>query len=185
MCAISPPSNLAPSFAGSFAFSLSVRRATFATSFGPMCLKVPHLQQHTFLILTQCDSSQINSHRSASFALGPMRVTSPFHKPLTIPLLSMWIKAGPIAFLRKHRKAVNSALLIVSCAPRPVSHTSFFFRQQECKGVSIQCVNKRGPAFTQCEKWAKLAQPRVAKIRQQVRQEWHTVNTSTGSLLEK
>ena len=53
-----------------------------------------------------------------------MRVTSPFHKPSMIPLLSTWIKAGPIAFLRKHRKAVNSALLIVSCAPRPVSHTS-------------------------------------------------------------
>ena len=47
--------------------------------------------------------------------LGPMHFISPLYKPLRMPLLSTWTIVASISFLRRHKKAINSAPLLVRC----------------------------------------------------------------------
>ena len=63
--------------------------------------------------VNRCNSSQILIHRSASPAFGSMHFLSPHHKPSIIPLLSTSTLTGSMTFLRRQRKAVSSALLMV------------------------------------------------------------------------
>ena len=71
---------------------------------------------------------------------------------------------------------VQKRYVPLSCLNSPTSPRSFWspplpltkkmsmiFFKRECKGVSVQCVNKTRISLTQSEKWAQLAQPRVAK----------------------
>ena len=61
----------------------------------------------------RCSGSQILIRKSASPALGSMHFLSPLHSPSIIPPLSTCTLMGPIAFLRRQRNAVSSALFMV------------------------------------------------------------------------
>ena len=57
-------------------------------------------------------------HTSASFAFGPMHFVSRLQKPKSpsmIPLLSTCAVVGPMILRKRHKKAVNSAVVMVRC----------------------------------------------------------------------
>ena len=95
--------------------------ASFLSSCGaplyvPLPPKCPFLPGHVI------NSSQISTHKSASPALGLMHSLSLFsvaHQILS--LLSTCTLIGPVTLLRKHKKAVSSALLMVRWTSKSAS----------------------------------------------------------------
>ena len=72
-----------------------------------------YVHQDAFFLPVDVILPNFFNHKSASLARGLNTPSYLFVAPSIIPLLSTWTLMGPLTFLRKHKNAVNPALLMV------------------------------------------------------------------------
>ena len=129
-CATSPPSIIAPPSVSSSAFSLPFamnlsKSVMCSISFLLRCALTCSTSSRIPSGWNLCNSSQIKIHKSAFFALKPMHLISLLHRPSMIPLLSTCTIVRPTAFVKRHKKAVSSALVILRCTSSSASSVPY------------------------------------------------------------